>query len=804
MSMPTYTLRLKDTDTLIQIDTDATLGEGQSVALLTQDGQKGYMAKEENLKWQPYVLQRHWFKHPVVVIRWGPSEQHYDLRVKLNGKHWHLVLRGDSPLESDDIAAYEETKESGDVRTPDGKRVNIFEVPKDEPLELAPDQAANPNKKDVAFIQTVDSGEARILSEEPEFKKLEFRGGKLKSAWIFRREEPGGNLGTFSRSAGPRTKEQTMQEITVLVDEEQEGDKARPACEEEKQYHCVCPACGKEGESEQPCGETPCPECGATMADREPAVTGAEGETVGVQTERAVVSGVPGALSGLVKSDESLGEKTGRRLRGDKLDVLKAFRDKVEKLLGDLKEIIGWGDYDDRKPPESPLEMWLAGDGLKTLEGLETAAFALKGGDGRVWWIQFTTNAFQDREREIFTTQSLADYVARHRGQARKGEFWYRHVSGSKFADVAWQAMSGRFLAQAGPFGDTPVGTAFKEFFTKYPYGHPEIAPHGWGTSHGYHYDAKDREDGVYEWFEIKESSVLPAHVASNPWNPMPVLLEGKMNEQEAKELEIIGGQKLVDLVRQLGEQRTKDLEEEGVAYKAGWAEKVRQVAAKIDDADLKRRVTEFADKLESTYPYPKPAKKETEPEDEKANKLSKLGQELRLIAGKVGGQAGEALGKVADEMLKASQYPKPGYPAPEKEGGEEYPKPGKKADMTREEVAEALLTVAESLRGEMAQATKAAVEEAVTAITQALTPLVDEVKALKQSDAEKVLQTIQETPAASLSALISGRLGAKSARVEPDSALAQGPQQTKAAAPVRTGIPFIDDYIANADQGGQ
>jgi ATP-dependent DNA ligase len=751
-------------------------------------------------EWRPYVLQRHWFKHPIVVIRWGPSEQHYYLRVKLNGKHWHLVLQGDSPLEADEIAAYEETKESGDVETPEGTRVNIFEVPKDKPLELAPDQAANPNKKDIAFIQTVDSGEARVLSEQPEFRKLEFRGGKLKGAWIFRREEPGGSLGTFSRSAGPRTKELDMQEITVLIDDEQAGDKARPACEEtpqeKKEHSCVCPTCGTESESEQPCGETPCPQCGAAMADRE---LPAEPETAGVQTERAVTAGTSGALASQVKA--------GRRIRGDKLDLLKTFRDKVEKLLDDLKEVIGWGEYEDGQPPQSPLEAWLAGDGLKALEDVGTAAFAFKAADGRTWWLQFTTNAFQDREREIFTTQALENYVARHRGQAEKGEFWYRHIPGTKFADVTWQALSGRFLAQAGPFDDTPVGTAFKEFFTQHPRSHPEIAPLGWGTSHGYHYDAKDREDGVYEWFEIKESSVLPAHVASNPWNPMPMILtEVKMNEQEIKELETIGGPDLVSLVRQLGEQRTKDLEVEGVAYKAGWAEKIRQIASKIDDEGLKQRVTEFADKLEGAYPYPKPAKKKEaeEAEDEKAGKLEKLGQELRLVAGKVGGAAGKALGDIADEMLKASKYPKPGaYPAPQKEaGGEEKPEPGKKGgELTREEVAEAILDVAGTLRGEMARATKAAVDEAVAAITQALTPLVEEVKALKQSDAEKVLQTIGDTPAASLSALISGRLGAKSARVEAGSPLTRGPQQTEAPARGVTGVSFIDNYIANADQ---
>jgi hypothetical protein len=157
----------------------------------------------KQLNWRPYWLQRRWWRGPVQV-RFGASDQSYDLRIKLNGKHWHLVVDG-NPLTNDVLPAYEETKYSGSVTTVDGKKISVLAIGI-EPVELAPDQPANPTKDTPAFIQTVDEGEARVLDEQPEFRKLEFRGGKLNGAWYFRLEEAGSQIGEFGRSEGPEVK----------------------------------------------------------------------------------------------------------------------------------------------------------------------------------------------------------------------------------------------------------------------------------------------------------------------------------------------------------------------------------------------------------------------------------------------------------------------------------------------------------------------------------------------------------------------------------------------------------------------
>lgn len=186
--------------------------------------------------------------------------------------------------------------------------------------------------------------------------------------------------------------------------------------------------------------------------------------------------------------------------------------------------------------------------------------------DGRPWILTWTTNAYRDREGETFRTKALEQYVERHADQEVKGEYWFWHVPGTKFADIHWQAMVGRFLVEAGPFDDTPVGRKMAEFFSEYPNGHPEIAPEGWGTSHGYLYLPSDRKDGVYDWLEKFETTVLPWGVASNQNSPKVEVL--RMNKQQEAALAAIVGPDGVEEVVETTMQKAEELEEKGVSWK--------------------------------------------------------------------------------------------------------------------------------------------------------------------------------------------------------------------------------------------
>ncbi|HUW96425.1 MAG TPA: ChaB family protein [Anaerolineae bacterium] len=256
--------------------------------------------------------------------------------------------------------------------------------------------------------------------------------------------------------------------------------------------------------------------------------------------------------------------KCGAMMAGKKSDteapkgVLSWLRQRFDGLLGDLKGVV------EEKPAVR----------FKTFVSNE----------GHPWLLTWTTNAFRDREREIFETKAIEDFVERHKDDEVKGHFWFWHLPGAKFGDIKWQAMSGRFLVEGGPFDDTPIGRKFAEFFSEYPQEHPELAPEGWGTSHGYYYTPQNLRDGVYDWFEKFETTVLPRSKASNQHSPKMEVLP--MNAEQRKALELVGGPELVKQVEQIGDEHTKELEEQGVAFKA--AEEVAEVDIKevVDSED--------------------------------------------------------------------------------------------------------------------------------------------------------------------------------------------------------------------------
>lgn len=450
-------------------------------------------------------------------------------------------------------------------------------------------------------------------------------------------------------------------------------------------------------------------------------------------------------------------DKAGRRVRADKVGVLRDLKDRFLELLKQLAEVVGWADYEDKKP-------WMPFRTFKTADGSD-------------WLLTWTTNAFKDRDGEIFSTKAIEDYIARHGDEEDKGEFRFWHIPGSKFGTVRWQGMSGRFLVEAGPFDRSPVGDAMKSFFSRYPDSHPDICPEGWGTSHGFSYRAADRADKVYDWFEKRETSVLPRAVAANQFNPHLEVIPVDQKQRDA--LKLIGGDKLVALVTETGESLTKELEE-NVEFKAKgkWSEQVRTLAGKVEDKSLAGQLETLAGKIEaaeSEYGYPEPAKgKEAESEKAKAT-LADLGKQLALLAGKVGGDVGDKLAAIAKD-LQGAEKAEPG----EEKKPEEYPKPKK------EKEAEEVVDTKEYV-------TRTEVADALMVLAEGFAALRNEVKELRKTDTEKIAEKVAETPKASLRATIQSVIGRRETQVDGRESLAKdAPQETKGSTGA-TGIPLID-----------
>lgn len=328
------------------------------------------------------------------------------------------------------------------------------------------------------------------------------------------------------------------------------------------------------------------------------------------------------AIDTLTEAVTELSDKAGRRVKRSMLDRLK-------EAFATLKEIIGWAEE-----PDSPV-----------LPQLKSLPMVFKSLDGATdYFIIWPTNSYKDREREIFHAKAIHDFVNRMESADIKSvaEFW--HLSQTKFGNIIWQdVVEDRFLVQIGVFDDTPVGNAFKAFFTKYPNGHPDIAPEGWGASHGYHYIDDDRKDGEYEWFHTNESSVLPRGYAANVFNPSPavVTLGGKEMTKRDDALRAISEEVGVDLASIIAtEARTyKDALDSTVEHKAK-KEPVPDEEEELDEEGNPVKKDEMDDEKK-----PKDEKKDVETEPV-ADPAPEAAPEQPVITSELVKQIVEAFGK--------------------------------------------------------------------------------------------------------------------------------------------------------------
>lgn len=309
-------------------------------------------------------------------------------------------------------------------------------------------------------------------------------------------------------------------------------------------------------------------------------------------------SNVPGLTP--AKKD-SLQEKAQKMLakEGNKgiLETVKGWIDELKALIVKPNDI----------KPEQPIQA------IKTF----------KAKDGRTWIVVWSTNAFKDRDEEMFQTKAIEDFVERHADDEIKGEIWFWHLPKSKFADIKLQSVVGRFLVEAGPFDDSFVGRCFKNFFENNPNGHPTFAPLGWGASHGFKYNAEDRRDGIFKWFEKHESSVLPMDKASNQYNPSFSLKEGiVMNDAQRKEWEEMLGKPLVDAIVETGETKTAELEQ-SVEFKGEQpTEESKEEVVEGTKEDMVESATDVTEK---------PVVEETPVVEEKAITRDEIAEAIKL-----------------------------------------------------------------------------------------------------------------------------------------------------------------------------
>lgn len=235
------------------------------------------------------------------------------------------------------------------------------------------------------------------------------------------------------------------------------------------------------------------------------------------------------------------GEKVGKKVQAGMMAKIKAAWET-------LKEFMDWAE-----PQEDEEDTMAKG-------------FAFKQINGKPWLITYSTNAFKDREREIFSTKSLEKYVEAAEKQNNRGFYNLWHIPGTDIASIEWQGVVGRFLVEAGPFLETPLGQQAAKFFKDNASGHKELAPEGWGCSPEYRYLPEERDTGVYENIWKTRTSILPRMAAANIWTKTEVKMA--LSEQQKSALTAIVGDDLAQQIVAGAEGATKELEEAGVAHK--------------------------------------------------------------------------------------------------------------------------------------------------------------------------------------------------------------------------------------------
>jgi hypothetical protein len=155
-----------------QMVRDELVGEGVDELPIVQEATK------------QFVLLYHWFSKVGEKLRAGASDFHFDLFL-MNGKKEHFELDLD-PLEAGEISAHPATPEFDHDEKAEGY--------------IEPGEVGNPTKETGSWIEPWDKGSVVVYEDLPVFKKILFKGDKLKGLWVFEREAPDSEFWRVAKS----------------------------------------------------------------------------------------------------------------------------------------------------------------------------------------------------------------------------------------------------------------------------------------------------------------------------------------------------------------------------------------------------------------------------------------------------------------------------------------------------------------------------------------------------------------------------------------------------------------------------
>jgi hypothetical protein len=315
-------------------------------------------------------------------------------------------------------------------------------------------------------------------------------------------------------------------------------------------------------------------------------------------------------------------------------------------------------------------------------------------------WLMVSSGGFEDRDREIVSTDFLEYAVKAADGDGVRGPLLIWHVPGSEIGMCDTQVVIGKpgFLLESGLFLDTPAGQAAAQYL-----GHAQRTKE-YGGSIQFVY-ARRTEDGVYlPPGRIIERSVLPSDRAAFPWSAVAMKEVGEVaitKEKQAELEKILGADEAARVIGQL-EQGAKSLQELGLRWK------------------------EVATEPQSTQSDTKPA----DGEGESGNQ--------RIGESQVAAQSAE----------KDSKEPSPNPPIPA----------SLEIVLGPEVLGDFAALVTPVVRKEIAGAVQP-VADGLETLRAAVQNIAEQVAKLTRSDAEKVAEAVRGLPRATVKAIGSGQL---------------------------------------------
>jgi len=184
--------------------------------------------------------------------------------------------------------------------------------------------------------------------------------------------------------------------------------------------------------------------------------------------------------------------------------------------------------------------------------------------DGKRLTVIVTSNAYEDRDGETFTTDALKQYVdslwlAEDNVFHSDNPHLFWHDDRLKMGDIVYSNVHGAFLVEVAKEADTPIARALLDYIEK--------SDERWGASQRFVYtDAERDADGTFHALRKRETSTLPREASANQLTYSGVMNMGKREDYLNKMFGIENASALLD---EGVEKLEQALQAKGIGHKS-------------------------------------------------------------------------------------------------------------------------------------------------------------------------------------------------------------------------------------------